>query len=76
MAKKLAGMEQDEREEEVMPESKGWEKRGIRWERIEGEVHAFNQAYGDDDESKRKLAKAEDMYGRIAAWLPWSDRDA
>ena len=74
MAKRMAELEEGEvkviEEEKGMGE--GWEKGRIRWRKLSGVEHGFNQrqlAMRDKKEKGILKQKTDDMHAKVAEWL-------
>ncbi|KAG9239071.1 prolyl oligopeptidase-like protein [Amylocarpus encephaloides] len=47
----------------------GWEKNGVKWEKILGEVHAFDVLPSKGAEKKRRAKRRDEMHESVAEWL-------
>lgn len=49
----------------------GWEKGNVRWEKILGEEHGFNQKmkFFDQAAEKARIQRSHEMYDDVAKWL-------
>ncbi|MCJ1410905.1 hypothetical protein MMC19_004992 [Ptychographa xylographoides] len=72
-AEDLAGIlaQAEPGERKSLPVGEGWEKGNIRWEKVLGQEHGFNQTpiMGDAQREVDRVKRAYEMYDVVADWL-------
>jgi acetyl esterase/lipase len=67
MAKLLA--EKENGEMKMMKDGNAYEKGNVRWEKIAGMEHGFNQIPAIGESGMRRLKRGEEMHADVAEWL-------
>ena len=47
----------------------GWEKGGVRWEKVVGEEHAFDHSENNGEGGAARRKRAEELHDGLAQWL-------
>ena len=67
MADRLA--ETEEGVKKILADGNGWEKGGVRWEKVIGEEHAFDHAESKGEGGIARSKRAEELHDSVARWL-------
>jgi acetyl esterase/lipase len=67
VANQLAAVRGGERR--ALAVGNGWEQGGLRWEKIMGQAHGFNQIPGMTEKDRKRMQRGTDMHDAIAEWL-------